>query len=113
MNSQLVRSTVNTISPFICSSTTIIGPNEEAIVPALLDARSRYEKDATLRLEPRNLAQALPLIGGRVGINYNSAVVPVLVANISNQVATIAKGTTLGDDCKVTVKEKRSSNTPV
>ena len=42
----LFRSTVNLICPVICTGSTIIGPNEEAVVPCLLDAACQYEKDS-------------------------------------------------------------------
>ena len=38
----LFRSTVNSICPVVCTVATTIGPNEEAVVPALLDAAEKY-----------------------------------------------------------------------
>ena len=41
----LFRSTVNSICPVVCTVATTIGPNEEAVVSALLDAAENYAPD--------------------------------------------------------------------
>ena len=50
----LFRSTVNLLCPVISTSATTIGPHEEAIIPAFLDASSEYMKGESILLEPRN-----------------------------------------------------------
>jgi len=94
----LFRFTVNLICPVICSLATTIGPHEEAVFPALLDAASNYSPGDTLLLEPRNLRGKGPIIGARVLVNYTSATVPVVFANLSNEPITLLRNQVLADD---------------
>ena len=80
----LFRSIVNLICPVICSVTTTVGPGEEAVFPALLDAAGRYGPGESLLLEPRRDDSLRPIMGARVFINYNSAIVPVAFINLTN-----------------------------
>ena len=74
----LFRSTVNLICPVICTGATIIGPNEEAVIPCLLDAANQYDKGQPLLMEPGNTEKLELYIIAHVLINYNSRVVPIL-----------------------------------
>ena len=98
----LLRSTVNCECPVVCSVTTTIGPNEEAVIPALLDASTKYTPGDSILLEPRQETFAGPLLGARVLVSYSSAVVPVLITNLSNQSVTIAKDKVLCHDDRAT-----------
>ena len=93
----LFRSTVNSICPVICSTTTTIGPYEEIILPALLDANAHYATNQTLLLEPTTLKSS-PILKARVDVKYTSVVVPLLIANISSAPVTIKKGEMLAVD---------------
>ena len=84
----LIRSTVNSIFPVICSTTTTIGPDEKMVLPALLDANAHYATNQTLLLEPTT-SKACPILQARVVVNYTSVVVPLLIANISFAFVTI------------------------
>ena len=94
----LFRSTINLICPVICPSRTEIGPYEEAIIPGLLDSYRNYDPDQTLLLEPRKTELMQPLIAARVVVNFTSAIVPILVSNISPELVTIPKGKVLADE---------------
>ena len=87
----LFRSTVNSICPVICAKTTTIGPYEDMVLPALLDANAHNATDQTLLLEPTT-SKASPILKACVVINYTSVVVPLLIANISSASVTIEKG---------------------
>ena len=45
---------------------TTIKPNEEAVVPALLNAAENYAPGYTVLIEPRNDSSDSPLLGARV-----------------------------------------------
>lgn len=49
---ELFRSTVNSICPVICIVNTTIGPYEEVVIPAFLNATSEYDTNNTLLFEP-------------------------------------------------------------
>ena len=98
----LFRSTVNLICPVICMGATIIGPNEEAVLPCLLDATCQYDKGQPLLLEPRNTDKLEPFIITHVLINYNSKVVPVLLSNLTSKPMMILKNKVLADETPVT-----------
>ena len=85
------RSTVYSICPVICSTTTTIGPYKQIILPALLDVNAHYATNQTLLLEPTT-STASPKLKARVVVNYTSVVVPLLIANISSAIVTIEKG---------------------
>ena len=94
----LFRSTVNSICPVICSSATTVGPYEEMVIPALLDAKAHYATNQTLLLEPTTSKSTSPILKARVVVNYTSVVVPLLVANVSSIPITIEKGEVLAED---------------
>ena len=94
----LFRSTINLICPVICQSLTEIGPYEEAVIPGLLDIYRNYDTDQQLLLEPRKTELMQPLIAARIVVNFTSAVVPILVSNISSERVTIPKGKVLADE---------------
>ena len=96
----LFRSTVNSICPVLCTIATTIGPNEEAVVPAFLDASDNYAQGETVLLEPRNDSSDSPLLGARVVVNYCSPVVPLLFANLSARSVTIPKNKIIADDSR-------------
>ena len=100
----LFRSTVNLICPVICTGATIVGPNEEAVIPCLLDATCQYgqPKGQPLLLEPRNTDKLEPFIIAHVRINYNSGVVPVLLSNLASKPMMILKNKVLADETPVT-----------
>ena len=77
--------------PVICSTTTTIGPYEEMVLTALLDANAHYETNQTLLLETSTL-QASPIHKASVLVNYKSVVVPLLIANILFATVIIEKG---------------------
>ena len=85
----LYKSTVNSILPVVCTVATTIGPHEEAVVPALLDAAEQYAPGDTLLIEPRNKFSDSPLLGARVLVSFRSPVVPLLFANLSARSLTI------------------------
>ena len=87
----LFRSTVNSICPVICSTTTSIGTYEELILPALVDANAHYATNQTLLLEPTT-SKASPILKAGVVVNYTSVVALLLIANISSAFVTNAKG---------------------
>ena len=78
--------------------TTTVGPGEEAVFPALLDAAGRYGPEESLLLEPRRDDSLDPILGARVVINYNSAIVPVAFMNLTNQSVVIQKNKVLADE---------------
>ena len=80
----IIRSTVKIICPFICSVTTTVGPKKEAVFSALLDAARRCGPGESLFLEPRRDDSLGPILGARVLINYNSAIVTVASMNLTN-----------------------------
>ena len=88
----LFRSTINFICPVICQARTEIEPYEEAIIPGLLDFYRSYDPNQTLLLEPRKNELMQPLVVARVVVNFTSAVVLILVSNISSERVTIPKG---------------------
>ena len=94
----LFRSTINLICPVFCTSATTIGPHEEAVIPAMIDASGTYEKGESLLLEPRKGEEMGSLIGARVLVDYSSSVVPLLVANLSCHPIIIARNKVLADD---------------
>ena len=94
----LFRSTVNSICPVICSTGTTIGPYEEMVLHALLDANARSATNKTLFLEPTTAKSNSLILKARVVVNYTSVVVPLLIANISSQPVTIEKGEVLAID---------------
>ena len=98
----LFRSTVNCVCPVVCRVSTTIGPNEEGVIPELLDASTQYTQGESILLEPKQETFAGPLLGARVLVSYSSAVVPVLITNLSNQSVTIAKDNVLCDDDRAT-----------
>ena len=59
--------------------------------PALLDAAGRYGSGESLILEPRREDSCCPILGARVFINYNSAIVPVAFMNLTNQSVVLQK----------------------
>ena len=87
----LFRSTVNSICPVICSTTTTIGPHEKMVLPAMLDANAHYATYQTLLLE-QTTSKASPILKARVVVNYTSVVVPQLIATMSSAPVTIEKG---------------------
>ena len=97
----LFRSTVNLICPIICTVATTIGPYEEAVIPAMLEASCNYLKGECLLLEPRNDGQLAPLVGARTLISYTSPVVPMLIANLSSRPITITKNKLLANESPV------------
>ena len=97
----LFRFTVNLICPVVCTAGTIIGPLEEAVIPANLDAATQYVKGQPLLLEPRCAENMDLLIVAHVLITYTSAVIPILVSNFSNRAAMILKHNVLADDTPV------------
>ena len=97
----LFRSTINLICPVISTLATTIGPNEEAVIPAFLDASSEYQKGEPILLEPRNDEKSGSLIGARVLVNFTSSVVPVLLTNISKREVIIPRNKVLADDYSV------------
>ena len=106
----LFRSTVNCVCPVVCSVTTTIGSNEEAVIPALLEASTQYRPGDSILLEPRQETFARPLLGARVLVSYSSAVVPVLITNLSNQSVTITKDKVLCDDDRATPLSNTCAN---
>ena len=81
----LFRSTVNFIGPVIYQCTTTVGAYEEAVIPALMDAKTSYATNQSLLLEPRKFEKDTDLLlKARVLINYVSPVVPILVANVTS-----------------------------
>ena len=94
----LFRSTINLICPVICQSRTDIRPYEEAVIPVLLDRYRNYDSDELLLLKPRKTELMQPLIAARIVVNSTSAVVPILVSNISSERVTIPKGKVLADE---------------
>ena len=94
----LFRSTVNLICPVISISAATIGPHEEPIIPAFLDASSEYMKGESILLEPRNDEKSGSLIGGRVLVNFTSSIVPVLLTNLSRREIIIPRNKVLADD---------------
>ena len=77
---------------------TEIKPSEEAVIPGLLDTYRNYDSDQLLLLERRKAELMQPLISARIVVNFTSAVVPILVSNISSEHVTIPKGKVLADD---------------
>ena len=55
------------------------------MVPALLDAAGRCGPGKSLFLEPRRDDSLNPILGVRVFINYNSAIVPIAFMKLTNQ----------------------------
>ena len=108
----LFRSTVNLICHVICTGATIIGPNEEAVVPCLLDPACLFEKGHPLLLEPRNTDKLEPFIIAHVLINYNSAVVPVLLSSLTSKPMMILKNKVLADATPVTPRHYKKSEFP-
>ena len=94
----LFRSKVNLIYPVISTSETKIGPHEEAIILAFLDASSQYIKGKLILLEPRNDEKFGFLIGGRVLVNFTSSIVPDLLTNLSRREVIIYRNKVLVDD---------------
>ena len=94
----LFRSTVNSICVVVRTVATTIGPNEKAVVPALLDAAENYAPGDTVLIEPRNDVSDSPLLGARVLVSFHSFVVPLLFANLSARPVTISKTIILADD---------------
>ena len=94
----LFRSTINLICPVVCQARTEIEPYEEAIIPGLLDSYRSYDPNKTLLLEPRKIELMQPLVVARVVVNFTSAVVPILVSNISSERVKIPKGKVISDD---------------
>ena len=92
------RSTVNVICPVICSVTTTVGPGEEAVFFAFLDAAKQCGLGESLLLEPRRDDSLGPILGKGVFINYNSAIVPVAFMNLINQLVVIQKNKVLADE---------------
>lgn len=108
----LFRSTVNCVSPVVCSIATTIGANEEAVIPAMLDAREEYAPGDTILLEPRYNRQKESILTGRVLINYISPIVPVLMCNLSGKPVTIPSEQVLAEDERVVVIEAKHANNP-
>ena len=98
----LFRSRVNLICPVICTGATIIGPNEETVLPCFLDAACQYETGQPLLLEPLNTDKIEPFIIAHVLINYNSGVVPILLSNLTSKQMMILKNKVLADETPVT-----------
>ena len=93
----LFRSIVNSICVVVCTVATTINPNEEAVVPALLDAAENYAPGDTVPIEPRNNSSDSPLLGAPVLVSYLSPVVPPLFANLSARSVTIPKSKILAN----------------
>ena len=98
MSYTLFRSTINLICPVICQARTQIEPYEEAIIPGLLVSYRSYDTNQTLLLKPRKNELMQPLVVARVVVNFTSAVVSILVSNISSERVTIPKGKVIADD---------------
>ena len=82
--------TVNSICPVISRCTTTVNAYEEAVILALLDAKTSYATNQSLLLEPRKFERdADLLLKARVLFNYVSPVVPMLVANVTSHNITI------------------------
>ena len=71
---------------------------EEAIISGLLDSYRNNNPKQTLLLKPRKNELMQPLVVARVVVNLTSAVVPILVSNISTERVTIPKGKVIADD---------------
>ena len=89
---------MNSICVVVCTVATTIGPNEEAEVPALLDAAENYASGDTVIIEPRNDLSDSPLLGARVLVSFRSFFVPLQFANLSARSVTIPKSKILADD---------------
>ena len=98
----LFRSTINLICPVMSQARIEIEPYEETIIPGLLDSYrsydSAYDPNQTLLFEPRKNKLMQLLVVARVVVNFTSAVVPILVSNISFELVTIPKGKVIVDD---------------
>ena len=94
----LFRSTINLICFVICQSRAEIGPYEEAVIPGLLDTYQNYDSDQLLLFEPRKTKLMQSFIAARIVVIFTSAVVPILVSNISSERFTIPKGKVLAND---------------
>ena len=70
--------------PVICQSRTEIGPYKEAVIFGLPYMYRNYNLDQLLLLEPRKTELMQPLIAALIVVNFTSAVVPILVSNISS-----------------------------
>ena len=101
----LFRPTINLICPVICHSRTEIEPYKKAVIPVMRDSYRHYNQDQTMLLEPRKTELMQPLVAARVVVNLTSAVVPILVSNISAERVTIPKGKVLADD--IALKARR------
>ena len=108
----LFRSTMNLIHPVICQARTEIEPYEEAIIPGLLDSYRNYNPNQKLLLEPRKNKLMQPLIVARVVVNFTSAVVPILVSNISSERVTIPKGKIIADDTALKTRRVDTQDLP-
>ena len=75
-----------------------MGPHEEAVVPTFLDAKEKYSIGDEIILEPNIDNFKDSLIGARELISYSSAVVPVLLSNVSNRAITIPCDKILAND---------------
>ena len=97
----LFRLTINLICSVICQAGTEFEPYEEAIIPGLLDFYRNYNPNQTLLLEQRKNELMQPLVVARVVVNFTSAVVSILVSNISSERVTISKAKVIADDTAV------------
>ena len=66
--------------------------------PALLDVAEQYGPGESLLLELRRDDSLGLILGARVTINYNSAIVPVSFMNLTNQSVVIQKNKVLADE---------------
>ena len=87
----LFRLTINLICFVICQLRTEIEPYVKAVIPRLLDSSRHYYSDQTLLFELRQTELMQPLVAAQVVVNFTSAVVPILVSNISAERVTIPK----------------------
>ena len=94
----LFCSAINLICPVICKAWKEIEPYEEVIISGLLDSYRSYDPNQTLLLEPPKNELMQLLVDPRVVVNFTSAVVPILVSNISSERVTIPKGKVIADD---------------
>ena len=77
-------------------------PNENAVIPRLLDAAGQYENGQPLLLEPRNTDKLELFIVAHVLINYNFGVVPGLLSNVASKPMMILKNKFLANEPPVT-----------
>ena len=100
----LFRSTINSICPVIFQSRTEIEPYEKTVILELLDFYRQYDPDQTLLFDPRRKELMQPLITEQVIVNFTSAVVAILVLNISAERETIRLSKVIADGIEFKVR---------